>query len=97
MIYEISDIIVVTGQKVKRIESSEIIYDKRIYYMSDKTSYAEHQILRCASENEIQKFCERELCQAVVDSIGGWFDNNREYYKNYFKEYNEDCKRLGLR
>lgn len=97
MIYEISDIVVVIGQKVKKVEFSEIIHGKRIYYMSDKTSFAQHQILRCASEDEIQKFCERELCQAVVDSISGWFDSNKEYYKNYLKEYNEDCKRLGIR
>jgi hypothetical protein len=97
MIYEISDIVVVIGQKVKKIEFSEIIDTKQIYYMSDKTSYAEHQILRCANENEIQKFCEIEICQTVVNSLGKFVDSNQEYFENYFKEYVSDCKKYGIR
>lgn len=97
MKYEKYDIVTTVGQKTKKIESYEIVAETIIYYMTDNTSFAEHQILRCANDYEIQKFNERQLCEAAMVGFKKFFDDNKEYYKKFMITYEEDAKRLGLR
>lgn len=95
MKYEKYDIVITVGQKTKKIESYEIVAETIIYYMTDNTSFAEHQILRCANDYEIQKFNERQLCDAAMMGINKFFDDNSEYYNNFFKEWYEKFKQYN--
>lgn len=55
MEYSISDYVIVYTNEVKRIEFIELICGVQIFYMSDKTSFAYCQILRCANKDEIDR------------------------------------------
>lgn len=90
MEYSMSDYVVVYTNDVKQIESMEIICGVEIYYMSDNTSYALRQILRCANKEEIvntfinkvknngdiimQEFYDKK--QFLVDSMVKWINEN---------------------
>ena len=97
MKYEKNDIVITIGQKTKKIESYEVVAETIIYYMTDNTSFAEHQILRCSNDYEIQKFNERQLCEAAMVGFKKFFDDNKEYYKKFALDHIEACKKLGLR
>ena len=90
MEYTMSDYVVVYTNDVKQIDFIEEVCGINICYMTDNTSYASHQILRCANEEEIvnsfinkvknngdiimKEFYDKK--QFLVDSMIKWVNEN---------------------
>ena len=90
MEYAMSDYVVVYTNDVKQIDFIEEVCGVDICYMTDNTSYASHQILRCANEEEIvnsfinkvknngdiimKEFYDKK--QFLVDSMIKWVNEN---------------------
>ena len=68
MRYSNGDIVLVSENRVpKEIEFSENICEVNIYYMTDKTSYAEHQIVGCASDKDLSTFLVNEFLRNKIE------------------------------
>lgn len=90
MEYSMSDYVVVHTNDVKQIDFIEEVCGVDICYMTDNTSYASHQILRCADKEEItnsfinkvknngdvimQEFYDKK--EFLVESIVKWYKKN---------------------
>lgn len=80
MKYTMSDYVVVYTNDVKQIDFIEEVSGVNIYYMKDNTSYAEHQIISCASVDDlvlllINKISSKEIeifPQEVKNSFSEW-------------------------
>ena len=69
MEYKIGDYVkVYNSNDVKNIVDSEIINDTIIYYMSDSTSFAEHQIVNGVSLDEHMNHISKDFVQSIPEN-----------------------------
>ena len=92
MEYAISDYVIVHTNKVKQIEFVEEICGVNIYYMVDKTSYSETQILRCAQNDEITSSFINDIKNNGDIYMKEFYDKKEFLVNSIIKWVNENVK-----
>lgn len=97
-------LIINTGQ-VKSVSECEVICDEKIYYMSDKTSYSEKQIIKITNKmsifrkkvifflldiNFLKKHYNRKLIRADIDNkYLSELFSNKEFIDKKWEQFNK--------